>query len=53
MMERPTSARNRHNARCPLNAGSLIVAAALGCGGDDTGTIDTGWIEYPAAERVE
>jgi prolyl oligopeptidase len=52
-MERPTSARNRHNARCPLNAGSLIVAAALGCGGDDTGTIDTGWIEYPAAERVE
>jgi hypothetical protein len=53
MIERTTRARNGRDARCPRIAGSIIVAAALGCGGDGAGTVDTGWIDYPVAERVE
>jgi hypothetical protein len=53
MKERPTRVRNGYNARRLLIACWIVATPAFGCRGDGAGTIDTSWIEYPVAERVE
>ncbi|UCF21530.1 MAG: S9 family peptidase [Gemmatimonadota bacterium] len=53
MIGRPSRPQRSRAESFLLTLGLSIVVLALGCGTPGEGRIDTSWIEYPAAKRVE